>query len=59
MIKARRHNTGFASGGVKCLNSSAVFQINFSAGLTVLCPEVPPERKARKLLYASLRNQNS
>ncbi|OQY77279.1 MAG: hypothetical protein B6D43_06630 [Ignavibacteriales bacterium UTCHB1] len=39
-------NMGLASCGVKCLNSSAVFQINFSAGLTVLCPEIPPERKA-------------
>jgi hypothetical protein len=41
-------NSGFASCGVKCLNSSAVFQINFSAGLTVLCPEIPHERKAAK-----------
>jgi hypothetical protein len=40
-------NSGFASCGVKCLNSSAVFQFNFSAGLTVLCPEIPHERKAR------------
>jgi len=23
------------NGGVKCINSSSVFQINFSAGLTV------------------------
>jgi hypothetical protein len=28
-------NSGFASCGVKCLNSSAVLQFNFSAGLTV------------------------
>jgi len=41
-------NSGFASCGVKCLNSSAVFQFNFSAGLTVLCPEIPHERKAAK-----------
>ena len=41
-------NMGLASCGVKCLNSSAVFQINFSAGLTVLCPEIPHERKAAK-----------
>jgi hypothetical protein len=33
---------------VKCLNSSSVFQINFSAGLTVLCPEIPHERQAQK-----------
>jgi len=39
-------NSGFASCGVTCLNSSAVFQFNFSAGLTVLCPEIPHERKA-------------
>ncbi|MBS0644987.1 MAG: hypothetical protein JSR97_00145, partial [Verrucomicrobia bacterium] len=31
-------NMGLASCGVTCLNSSSVFQINFSAGLTVLCP---------------------
>jgi hypothetical protein len=37
-----------ASCGVTCLNSSAVFQINFSAGLTVLCPEIPHERQAQK-----------
>jgi hypothetical protein len=41
-------NSGFASCGVKCLNSSAVFQFNFSAGLTVLCPEIPHERKSAK-----------
>lgn len=40
-------NSGFASCGVKCLNSSAVFQFNFSAGLTVLCPEIPHERQAQ------------
>jgi hypothetical protein len=41
-------NMGLASCGVTCLNSSSVFQINFSAGLTVLCPEIPHERKAPK-----------
>jgi len=41
-------NSGFASCGVTCLNSSSVFQFNFSAGLTVLCPEIPHERKAAK-----------
>ncbi len=30
-------NMGLASCGVRCLYSNAVFQINFSAGLTVLC----------------------
>jgi len=30
-------NMRLASCGVKCLNSSAVFQINLSAGLAVLC----------------------
>ena len=39
-------NMGLASCGVKCLNSSVVFQFNFSAGLTVLCPEIPHERQA-------------
>jgi hypothetical protein len=41
-------NMGLASCGVKCLNSSSVFQINFSAGLTVLCHEIPHERQAQK-----------
>ena len=41
-------NMRFASCGVTCLHSSSVFQINFSAGLTVLCPEIPHERQARK-----------
>ena len=46
--EARTGNMGLASCGVKCLNSSAVFQINFSAGLTVLCPKIPHERQAQK-----------
>ncbi|KEO72225.1 hypothetical protein [Anditalea andensis] len=41
-------NSGFASCGVTVVNSSAVFQFNFSAGLTVLCPEFPHERQAPK-----------
>ena len=41
-------NMRLASCGVKCLNSSSVFQINFSAGLTVLCSEIPHERQAQK-----------
>ena len=45
-------NMRLASCGVKCLNSSSVFQINFSARLTVLCPEIPHERQAQKC-YAS------
>ena len=52
-------NMRLASCGVTCLNSSAVFQINFSAGLTVLCPEIPNERQAQKRLWASLKNQHS
>ncbi len=46
--EARTGNSGFASCGVQCLNSSSVFQFNYSAGLTVLCPEIPHERKAAK-----------
>jgi len=46
--EGRPANMRLASCGVKCLNSSAVFQINFSAGLTVLCPEIPHERQAQK-----------
>jgi hypothetical protein len=41
-------NMRLASCGVTCLNSSSVFQFNFSAGLTVLCPEIPHERQAQK-----------
>ena len=41
-------NMRLASCGVKCLNSSVVFQINFSGGLTVLCSEIPHERQAQK-----------
>ena len=41
-------NMRLASCGVKWLNSSAVFQINFSAGLTVWCSEIPHERQAQK-----------
>ena len=50
MTKDRRpaYNMRLASCGVKCLNSSSVSQINFSAGLTVLCPEIPHERQAQK-----------
>ncbi|RAR70631.1 hypothetical protein CLV55_11031 [Flavobacterium aciduliphilum] len=47
-------NMRLASCGVKCLNSSAVFQINFSAGLTVLRPEIPHERQAPNR-YVSLQ----
>ena len=41
-------NMRLASCGVKVVYSSAVFQFNFSAGLTVLCPEIPHERQAQK-----------
>jgi len=41
-------NSRLASCGVTCLNSSTVFQINFSAGLTVQCSEIPHERQAAK-----------
>jgi hypothetical protein len=43
-------NSGFASCGVKCLNSSAVFQFNFSAGLTVLCSETRPNAKPQNVI---------
>ena len=52
MTEDRRpaYNMRLASCGVKCLNSSAVFQINFSAGLTVLCSEIPHERKRKTVV---------
>lgn len=40
-------NMRLASCGVTCLNSSSVFQINISAGLTVWCSEIPHERQAQ------------
>jgi hypothetical protein len=45
--EARLPNMRLASCGVKWLNSSSVFQFGFSAGLTVLCPEIPHERQAQ------------
>ena len=42
------YNSRLASCGVQCLNSSVVFQFNFSSGLTVLCTEIPHERQAAK-----------
>ena len=45
--EARCPNMRLASCGVKCLNSSSVFQINFSAVLTVWCSEIPHERQAQ------------
>lgn len=47
MAEARTANMRLASCGVTCLNSSSVFQINFSAGLTVWCSEIPHERQAQ------------
>ena len=44
-------NMRLASCGVKCLNSSSVFQINFSAGLTVQSSEIPHERQARTVRF--------
>ncbi|MBM3418163.1 MAG: hypothetical protein FJY17_04485 [Bacteroidetes bacterium] len=44
--EGRRHNTRFASCGVTCLHSSSVFQLSFNGRLTVLCSEIPHERKA-------------
>jgi hypothetical protein len=47
--EARTGNMGLASCGVKWLNSSAVFQLDFSAGLTVLYPQIPHERQAQNV----------
>ncbi|ADQ15926.1 hypothetical protein Lbys_0130 [Leadbetterella byssophila DSM 17132] len=43
--EARTANMRLASFGVTCLNSSEVFQLGFSAGLTVLCSETRPNAK--------------
>ena len=44
--EARTGNTRLVSCGVTVVNSSSVFQLGFSAGLTVLCSEIPHERQA-------------
>ena len=54
--KQRTANMGLASCGVTCLNPSAVFQINFSAGLTVLYPEIPHERQAQNRCAQAMRH---
>jgi hypothetical protein len=52
-------NSSFASCGMTVVNLSAVFQFNFSAGLTALCPEISHERKAAKRQHAVFFLQNS
>jgi len=57
-VDEKEHRTGnmrLASCGVKCLHSSSVFQINFSAWLTVLCSEIPHERQAQKRWWQGYR----
>jgi hypothetical protein len=44
--EARYPNMRLASCGVKWINSNSVFQISFSAGLTVLCFEIRHNRQA-------------
>ena len=51
-------NMRLASCGVKWLNSSSVFQINFSSELTVLSPEIPHERQAQKRCRQAGQNLN-
>jgi len=46
----RRYNMGLALSGLTCLNSNLVFQFDFSAGLTILCPEIPQEHQAQNRL---------
>ena len=48
LTEGRPANMRLASCGAECLNSSLVFQLGFSAGFTVLCPEIPHERQAQK-----------
>ena len=45
--EARLPNMRLASCGVKCLNSSSVFQLEFCGRLTVLSSEIPHERQAQ------------
>ncbi len=55
--EARTGNMRLASCGVKCLNSSSVFQLGFSAGLTVLYSVIPHERQAQKR-YSQWQNND-
>jgi len=50
--KSPAGNSRLASCGVTIVNSSAIFQFNFSAGLTVLCSETPHEHQAAKRNYS-------
>jgi hypothetical protein len=50
-------NMRLASCGMTCLNSSSVFQINFSAGLTVWCSEIPHERQAQNRCGQALQKR--
>ncbi|HCK25040.1 MAG TPA: hypothetical protein DHW31_09740 [Bacteroides graminisolvens] len=45
--EARCPNMRLASCGVKWLNSSSVFQLEFCGRLTVLSSEIPHERQAQ------------
>lgn len=45
--EARLPNMRLASCGVKWLNSSSVFQLDFCGRLTVLSSEIPHERQAQ------------
>ena len=56
--EARTGNMRLASCGVPVVNSSAVFQINFSAGLKVLCFEIPHERKTQNR-YRHFKRHNT
>jgi hypothetical protein len=50
--KAATNNNRLESCQVMCLNPIGVFQINFSAGLTVLCPKISHERQAQNRYIA-------
>lgn len=50
MTKGMPITFSFASGGVTWLDSSSVFQINFSAGLTVLCSEIRHNTKRQNVI---------
>jgi len=56
--EARLPNMRLASCGVKWLNSSSVFQLEFCGRLTVLSSEIPHERQAQKRCCATAIRRN-
>ena len=57
--EGRTGNMRLASCGVKWLNSSSVFQLEFCSRLTVLSSEIPHERQAPATLKTMLKESSN